>query len=94
MKKIFDEVMTLTMIVYNSFFDKLLFFIVQFQNAKLEFENELVKASEGGAIKYSIVRPTAFFKSVSGKSLANFFTLFVVLCVIYAPSSFHLRLVF
>ena len=27
----------------------------------------MVKASEGGAIKYSIVRPTAFFKSVSGK---------------------------
>ena len=26
-----------------------------------------MKASEGGDIKYSIVRPTAFFKSVSGK---------------------------
>lgn len=38
----------------------------QFQNAKLEFESELIKASEGGDIKYSIVRPTAFFKSVSG----------------------------
>ena len=41
--------------------------IWQFQNAKLEFESQLIKASESGDIKYSIVRPTAFFKSVSGK---------------------------
>ena len=43
----------------------------QFQNAKLEFESELIKASEGGDIKYSIVRPTAFFKSVSGTYLTH-----------------------
>jgi divinyl chlorophyllide a 8-vinyl-reductase len=41
--------------------------LLQFQNAKLKFENELVKASEPGDLKYSIVRPTAFFKSVSGQ---------------------------
>ena len=38
--------------------------LLQFQNAKLKFEEELVNA---GDIKYSIVRPTAFFKSVSGQ---------------------------
>eukprot|EP00596_Hydrurales_sp_CCMP1899_P010365 CAMPEP_0119042028 /NCGR_PEP_ID=MMETSP1177-20130426/14302_1 /TAXON_ID=2985 /ORGANISM="Ochromonas sp, Strain CCMP1899" /LENGTH=342 /DNA_ID=CAMNT_0007008531 /DNA_START=188 /DNA_END=1216 /DNA_ORIENTATION=+ len=41
--------------------------LLQFQNAKLQFENALVEASKGGEIKYSIVRPTAFFKSVSGQ---------------------------
>jgi divinyl chlorophyllide a 8-vinyl-reductase len=38
--------------------------LLQFQKAKLEFEDKLVNA---GDIKYSIVRPTAFFKSVSGQ---------------------------
>jgi divinyl chlorophyllide a 8-vinyl-reductase len=41
--------------------------LLQFQNAKLQFENALVEASKSGDIKYSIVRPTAFFKSVSGQ---------------------------
>ncbi|CAN0306033.1 unnamed protein product [Pylaiella littoralis] len=40
---------------------------LQFQKAKLKFENELVAAGEAGEIGYSIVRPTAFFKSVSGQ---------------------------
>jgi len=38
--------------------------LLQFQNAKLKFEEALINA---GDIKYSIVRPTAFFKSVSGQ---------------------------
>ncbi len=38
--------------------------LLQFQKAKLKFEDALTKA---GDIKYSIVRPTAFFKSVSGQ---------------------------
>lgn len=38
--------------------------LLQFQHAKLKFEDALVNA---GDIKYSIVRPTAFFKSVSGQ---------------------------
>lgn len=38
--------------------------LLQFQNAKLKFEEALTSA---GDIKYSIVRPTAFFKSVSGQ---------------------------
>ncbi len=38
--------------------------LLQFQNAKLKFEDALVNA---GDIKYSIVRPTAFFKSVSAQ---------------------------
>jgi divinyl chlorophyllide a 8-vinyl-reductase len=38
--------------------------LLHFQNAKLKFESELTSA---GDIKYSIVRPTAFFKSVSGQ---------------------------
>ena len=38
--------------------------ILQFQKAKLKFEDALTNA---GDIKYSIVRPTAFFKSVSGQ---------------------------
>jgi len=37
---------------------------LQFQNAKLKFEEALTSA---GDINYSIVRPTAFFKSVSGQ---------------------------
>lgn len=39
----------------------------QFQKAKLAFEEKLVAAGEAGEIGYSIVRPTAFFKSVSGQ---------------------------
>ncbi|CAM9957215.1 unnamed protein product [Scytosiphon promiscuus] len=39
----------------------------QFQKAKLKFEKELVAAGGAGEIGYSIVRPTAFFKSVSGQ---------------------------
>lgn len=38
--------------------------LLEFQNAKLKFEEALTSA---GDIKYSIVRPTAFFKSVSGQ---------------------------
>ena len=38
--------------------------LLQFQNAKLKFEEALTSA---GDITYSIVRPTAFFKSVSGQ---------------------------
>jgi divinyl chlorophyllide a 8-vinyl-reductase len=37
--------------------------LLEFQKAKLQFENELIKSG----VKYSIVRPTAFFKSVSGQ---------------------------
>ena len=38
--------------------------LLQFQNAKLKFEAALQSQSE---MTYSIVRPTAFFKSVSGQ---------------------------
>ncbi|CAM9907751.1 unnamed protein product, partial [Choristocarpus tenellus] len=41
--------------------------LLQFQKAKLKFEAALEKAGEKGKIGYSIVRPTAFFKSVSGQ---------------------------
>ncbi|CAM9375629.1 unnamed protein product [Chrysoparadoxa australica] len=43
--------------------------LLQLQQKKLKFENALIKMSEesGGKIGYSIVRPTAFFKSVSGQ---------------------------
>ena len=37
---------------------------LKLQQAKLEFENRLAEQSE---MTYSIVRPTAFFKSVSGQ---------------------------
>ncbi|CAM9453431.1 unnamed protein product [Ascophyllum nodosum] len=40
---------------------------LQFQKAKLMFEDQLIKAGGEGDIEYSIVRPTAFFKSVSGQ---------------------------
>ncbi|KAJ1423534.1 3,8-divinyl protochlorophyllide a 8-vinyl reductase, putative chloroplast precursor [Ochromonadaceae sp. CCMP2298] len=41
---------------------------LQFQQAKLKFETALQEAQGKGDIdKYSIVRPTAFFKSVSGQ---------------------------
>lgn len=38
--------------------------LLEFQRAKLKFENELMAA---GDISYSIVRPTAFFKSLAGQ---------------------------
>jgi divinyl chlorophyllide a 8-vinyl-reductase len=43
--------------------------LLQFQLAKLKFEKELVAASKAptNPVSYSIVRPTAFFKSVSGQ---------------------------
>lgn len=37
--------------------------LLAFQRAKLAFENELVESG----VRYSIVRPTAFFKSLSGQ---------------------------
>lgn len=39
--------------------------LLQFQNAKLKFEEELIGSQD--SIRHSIVRPTAFFKSVSGQ---------------------------
>lgn len=42
--------------------------LLQFQLAKLKFEDALINAQKTGKLsKYSIVRPTAFFKSVSGQ---------------------------
>lgn len=45
--------------------------LLEFQKAKLELEAELVKAaaapSEKNPMSYSIVRPTAFFKSLAGQ---------------------------
>lgn len=42
--------------------------LLEFQRAKLKFEDELVKlAEEDGGFTYSIVRPTAFFKSLGGQ---------------------------
>lgn len=42
--------------------------LLQFQQAKLQFEVALEQAHQLGKLpKYSIVRPTAFFKSVSGQ---------------------------
>lgn len=38
--------------------------LLEFQKAKLQFESELAAA---GDITYSIVRPTAFFKSLAGQ---------------------------
>ncbi|CAN0826202.1 Divinyl chlorophyllide a 8-vinyl-reductase, chloroplastic [Linum grandiflorum] len=40
--------------------------LLEFQRAKLKFEEELMKESEEG-FSYSIVRPTAFFKSLGGQ---------------------------
>jgi divinyl chlorophyllide a 8-vinyl-reductase len=43
--------------------------LLEFQKAKLKFEKELRQASDAsdGKLTYSVVRPTAFFKSVSGQ---------------------------
>ncbi|MED6107002.1 hypothetical protein PIB30_009851 [Stylosanthes scabra] len=42
--------------------------LLEFQRAKLKFEAELMKeAEEDGGFTYSIVRPTAFFKSLGGQ---------------------------
>ncbi|KAF5202074.1 Divinyl chlorophyllide a 8-vinyl-reductase protein [Thalictrum thalictroides] len=42
--------------------------LLEFQRAKLKFEAELIKVAEGdNAFTYSIVRPTAFFKSLGGQ---------------------------
>ncbi|KAL8158057.1 divinyl chlorophyllide a 8-vinyl-reductase, chloroplastic [Apium graveolens] len=42
--------------------------LLEFQRAKLKFEDELMKEAEGDkGFTYSIVRPTAFFKSLGGQ---------------------------
>ncbi|CAK7333061.1 unnamed protein product [Dovyalis caffra] len=42
--------------------------LLEFQRAKLKFEAELMKEAEGDSgFTYSIVRPTAFFKSLGGQ---------------------------
>ncbi|KAL5701403.1 3,8-divinyl protochlorophyllide a 8-vinyl-reductase (NADPH) [Ranunculus cassubicifolius] len=42
--------------------------LLEFQRAKLKFEDELMKEAEGSdGVTYSIVRPTAFFKSLGGQ---------------------------
>ncbi|MBA0841259.1 hypothetical protein Goarm_003760 [Gossypium armourianum] len=42
--------------------------LLEFQRAKLKFEAELMKEAEGDdGFTYSIVRPTAFFKSLGGQ---------------------------
>ncbi|KAL1803815.1 hypothetical protein ACET3Z_032462 [Daucus carota] len=42
--------------------------LLEFQRAKLKFEAELMKeAEEDNGFTYSIVRPTAFFKSLGGQ---------------------------
>ncbi|WRX21677.1 NmrA-like domain - like 10 [Theobroma cacao] len=42
--------------------------LLEFQRAKLKFEAELMKeAEEDGGVTFSIVRPTAFFKSLGGQ---------------------------
>eukprot|EP00252_Welwitschia_mirabilis_P012222 TRINITY_DN27156_c0_g1_i1.p1 TRINITY_DN27156_c0_g1~~TRINITY_DN27156_c0_g1_i1.p1 ORF type:complete len:449 (+),score=82.59 TRINITY_DN27156_c0_g1_i1:108-1454(+) len=40
---------------------------LEFQRAKLRFEQELQEEAEKGQITYSVVRPTAFFKSLGGQ---------------------------
>eukprot|EP00535_Pseudo-nitzschia_heimii_P004495 CAMPEP_0197175920 /NCGR_PEP_ID=MMETSP1423-20130617/1998_1 /TAXON_ID=476441 /ORGANISM="Pseudo-nitzschia heimii, Strain UNC1101" /LENGTH=372 /DNA_ID=CAMNT_0042625185 /DNA_START=119 /DNA_END=1237 /DNA_ORIENTATION=+ len=40
---------------------------LQFQQAKLKFEADLEEAANNDAMTHTIVRPTAFFKSVSGQ---------------------------
>ncbi|XP_058083920.1 divinyl chlorophyllide a 8-vinyl-reductase, chloroplastic [Magnolia sinica] len=41
--------------------------LLEFQRAKLKFEAELMEEAKGGDFTYSIVRPTAFFKSLGGQ---------------------------
>lgn len=41
--------------------------LLEFQRAKLKFEAELQREAERGELTYSIVRPTAFFKSLGGQ---------------------------
>ncbi|KAB2599453.1 divinyl chlorophyllide a 8-vinyl-reductase [Pyrus ussuriensis x Pyrus communis] len=42
--------------------------LLEFQRAKLKFESELIReAEEDNGFSYSIVRPTAFFKSLGGQ---------------------------
>lgn len=41
--------------------------LLEFQKAKLRFEEELQAASRAGDLTHSIVRPTAFFKSLAGQ---------------------------
>ncbi|XP_050373575.1 divinyl chlorophyllide a 8-vinyl-reductase, chloroplastic [Argentina anserina] len=42
--------------------------LLEFQRAKLKFEDELIReAEEDSGFSYSIVRPTAFFKSLGGQ---------------------------
>ncbi|GLJ44969.1 hypothetical protein SUGI_0946610 [Cryptomeria japonica] len=41
--------------------------LLEFQRAKLKFEAELQREAENGGLTYSIVRPTAFFKSLGGQ---------------------------
>ncbi|CAB4293359.1 unnamed protein product [Prunus armeniaca] len=42
--------------------------LLEFQRAKLKFESELIReAEEDNGFTYSIVRPTAFFKSLGGQ---------------------------
>ncbi len=42
--------------------------LLEFQRAKLKLEAELVaQAAQPGGLTYSIVRPTAFFKSLGGQ---------------------------
>eukprot|EP00798_Chlamydomonas_sp_ICE-L_P002051 gene2051-18229_t len=41
--------------------------LLEFQRAKLKFESDLQAAGAAGEITYSIVRPTAFFKSLAGQ---------------------------
>ncbi|CAA7061899.1 unnamed protein product [Microthlaspi erraticum] len=41
--------------------------LLEFQRAKLKFEAELMDLAEDSSFTYSIVRPTAFFKSLGGQ---------------------------
>jgi divinyl chlorophyllide a 8-vinyl-reductase len=41
--------------------------ILAFQHAKLAFEAALIESGQNSKIRHSIVRPTAFFKSLSGQ---------------------------
>lgn len=49
--------------------------LLEFQKAKLELEAELVRAAAAreNPVSYSIVRPTAFFKSLAGQFVKLFF---------------------